>query len=283
MMNEVTKKQIAAAAAGYVARYESQAKAIATLVNISEATVINVLKGRWDTISDEMWRNLGKQVGAGENWSLVETLDFRTLILYYADAKDYSNVFAITGPAGSGKTESARWFARNKQNVYHIQCMEFWNRKMFLTKILQAMGKENTGFNIGEMMDYIVEQLMKQDRPLLILDEADKLNDQVLYFFISLYNMLRGKCGIVLMATEFLRKRIMRGVAKNTKGYNEIFSRVGRRFITLNGVSKAELKKICEANGIDGETDQAEVVNSVEEGDLRRVERVVHKLKRKAA
>lgn len=282
-MNDQTKRQIAEATAEYVARYESQAKAVVTLVNVSEATIINVLKNRWDGISDDMWRNLAKQVGAGDKWNLVETLDFRTLVLYLGDAKDYSNVFGIIGPAGCGKTETAKWFARNKRNVYHIQCMEFWNRKIFLTKLLQAMGKENTGYNISEMMDYVVETLMKQDHPLIIMDEADKLNDQVLYFFISLYNQLYGKCGIVLMATDYLSKRILRGVQKNAKGYNEIFSRIGRRFISLHGVTKSEVKKICAANGIDDETKQAEVANNIEEGDLRRVERIVHKLRRKAA
>lgn len=279
-MNHKQKEEIRQAAAQYVARYESQAKAANTLRHISEATMINILKGRFDGISDEMFRNLGKQVGYGETWELVETLDFTTLTTFFADAQDYGNVFAITGAAGSGKTETARWFAKHKTNVYHIQCMEYWNRKMFLTKLLQTMGRDNTGYNIAEMMDVIVEMLLKQDRPLIILDEADKLSDQVLYFFISLYNLLRGKCGIILMATDFLSKRINRGVLTNRKGYNEIFSRVGRRFVTLSGVTRAEIKKICAANGVDAEQEVNEVINSAE-GDLRRVERVVHKLQQK--
>lgn len=278
-MNINIKTQIQTKAKNFVGEFESQAKAVAMLRNISEATLINVLKGKWESISDDMWRSLGKQVGYSNSasWNLAETLDFNTLLLFFSDAKDYSNVYGITGPAGSGKSTIAEYYARVKPNVYHITCADYFNRKMFLNKLLQAMGKENTGYNVAEMMDLVVETLMKQDTPLIILDEADKLNDQVLYFFITLYNMLKGRCGMVLMATDFLSKRIIRGVKKNMKGYNEIYSRIGRRFIQLHGVSKAEVLKICEANGIDNAADQNEIYNSCE-GDLRRVERSVHKV-----
>lgn len=278
-MNNNIKTQIQTKAKNFVSEFESQAKAVAMLRNISEATLINVLKGKWDSISDDMWRSLGKQVGYSNSasWNLAETKDFSTLQLFFSDAKDFSNVYGITGPAGSGKSTIAEYYARVKPNVYHITCADYFNRKMFLNKLLQAMGKENLGYNVAEMMDLVVETLMKQDTPLIILDEADKLNDQVLYFFITLYNMLKGRCGMVLMATDFLSKRITRGVKKNMKGYNEIYSRIGRRFISLHGVSKAEVLKICEANGIDSIVDQNEIYNSCE-GDLRRVERSVHKV-----
>lgn len=278
-MNIETKKEIQLLTKNYVAQFDSQAKAVAMLKHISEATLINVLKDRWDSISNDMWRMLGKQVGwtHSANWQIVETLDFQTLIHFFADAKDYSNVYALCGNAGSGKSAIADWYADKKSNVYHITCAEYYNRKMFLSKLLEKMGKENTGYNVAELMDLIVETLMKQDHPVIILDEADKLNDQVLYFFITLYNMLKDRCGIVLMATDFLAKRINRGVKMNKKGYNEIFSRVGRRFIPLHGVSHEEVKRICEANGLTNAVDINEVWNDCDK-DLRRVERAVHKI-----
>lgn len=58
------------------------------------------------------------------------------------------------------------------------------------------------------MMDDIVDTLKRKDAPLIILDEADKLTDQVLYFFISLYNQLEGHCGIILTATSFLQNAL---------------------------------------------------------------------------
>jgi len=281
-MTEANKKEIVLLLEQFIGQFPSQAQAAARLKNVSEAIIIQMRKQRWDAISDDMWRNVGKQLnwGGNSNWSLVETLDFKTLVTYFSDAKDYGNVFAIVGAAGSGKSATAEWFAKHKQNVYHVTCAEFWNRKMFLNKLLEKMGKENTGYNIGEMMDVIVETLLKQDRPLIILDEADKLNDQALYFFITLYNMLKGKCGIVIMATEFLSKRVMRGYKLNKKGYAEILSRIGRRFVQLHGADKGEIKEICQANGIEDPMSVNEIINDFgkeEDIDLRRVERLVHK------
>jgi DNA transposition AAA+ family ATPase len=279
-MKEANKKEIQLLLKQFIEQFPSQAQAVGRLKNVSEATIIQMLKDRWESISDDKWRTVGKQVGWNNkgSWNLVETLDFKTLVTYFSDAKDYSNVFAIVGSAGSGKSAIAEWYGKAKPNVYHITCADYWNRKMFLAKLLEKMGKENTGYNIGEMMDVIVETLLKQDRPLIILDEADKLKDEALYFFITLYNMLKGKCGMVLMATEFLSKRIMRGFKFNRKGFPEILSRIGRRFIQLHGSTKEEVKEICEANGIDSPVEINEIFNDYD-GDLRRVERMVHKIK----
>ncbi|RTL47229.1 MAG: ATP-binding protein [Sphingobacteriales bacterium] len=277
------KKEVQLLVNQFIEQFPSQARAAAALKNVSEATLIQIKKGNWDNISDDMWRNVAKQVGydATGVWRLVETMDFNTLITYLDDARQYANVFAIVGPAGSGKTFTADWYSKRKQNVYHVNCAEYFNRKMFLAKLLEKMGKDNTGYNVSEMMDLIVETILKQDKPLIILDEADKLNDQVLYFFITMYNNLKGKCGIVLMATDFLTKRINRGYRMNKKGYAEILSRIGRRFIQLHGINKDEVKQICEANELTNPIDITEVWNDCEQ-DLRRVERMVHKKKIKA-
>jgi Cdc6-like AAA superfamily ATPase len=279
-VQDVQKKEIVRLLENFIEAFPSQAKAVARLQGVSEATISQMRNNRWELISDDMWRKVGKQVGwdSKASWELVETHDFMTLVTYFADAKDYGNVFALVGSAGTGKSRTADWFARHKSNTYHITCAEFWNRKMFLGKLLEAMGKENTGYNIAEMMDVIIDTILKQDHPLIILDEADKLSDQVLYFFITLYNMVGGKCGIVLMATEFLQKRIMRGYKLNKKGYAEILSRVGRRFVALRGTQKAEVTQICVANGITDPMQQAQVFNEYD-GDLRRVERMVHKFR----
>lgn len=277
-MNDLMKKEIVTLLNNYVQQYPSQKKAVDALKGISEATVINMRKDNWLNISDDMWRSVASQVGFNKKgaWSIVETNNFQTFQYFYKDAKDYSNVYAITAPAGSGKSASAQYLAQNTQNVYHLVCADYFNRKMFLSKLLSKMGKDDTGYNVSEMMDYVVELLRKQDCPLIILDEADKLNDQVLYFFITLYNMLQGKCAIVLLATDFLEKRILRGVKLNKKGYAEIFSRIGRKFLRIEANTKKEVAMICQANGVADTNVITEIYNE-SDGDLRRVERAVHK------
>ncbi|RBL88543.1 ATP-binding protein [Chitinophaga flava] len=213
-------------------------------------------------------------------WHFVETIASQTLDAYFEDAKMYGNVFAITGAAGSGKTFAAQRFSTIEPSVIHLECAEHWNRKIFLRKILAAMHKEPQGYNVGDLLDEIVSHLLIMEEPLLILDEADKLSDQVLYFFITLYNLLRGKCGIVMMATNHLVKRMERGRRLNRKGYTEIYSRLGRRIIQLPTLNKQEIISICEANGISDQPAAVEIFHECE-GDMRRLEREVHKRKRK--
>lgn len=278
MKTAINKQRIQAHVHTYVDRIGSQNKAANTLRGISPATLSQLLNNNWDLISDEMWRSIAAQTGYQESdWNAVETRDYRLLMGFLTDAKENSNVFAITGEAGSGKSFTMRRFANENKNVFLLQCAEYWNRKMFLNELLSNMGRDGSGLNVNEMMYEVVKNLKMTDRPLLLLDEADKLPDQVLYFFITLYNQLEDHCGIVLCATDHLSKRIRRGLRVNRKGYKEIYSRIARRFIELKGVSSNDIIALCKANGIDDTKLIKDVINDAE-GDLRRVRRRIHAL-----
>lgn len=279
MINETQKKEITELLKNYVASYNSQAKAFASLKGVSEATGIQILANRWKDISEAMWFNIGKQIG----WNVrhiqpVETQDVTTLVEFFTIAREEGANFCITAPPGSGKTFTAEWYAglNKKAPVYHIACAEYWNKKMFLGEILSKMGVTNTGFNVGEMMQAITSNLRKQYQPLLILDEIDKLSDNVLYFYITLYNELKGLCGIVMLGTDYLSKRIDRGVLRNTKGFKEIYSRLGSKYITLDGTDRKEVIAICKAHGITDPLDVTEIFNSYK-GDLRAIDRQILK------
>lgn len=274
-MNLDQKKEITLLLTNYVQGFSSQKQAFSLLNGVSEATGIAVLKNQWNGISDSMWRNIGKQIGWNERKSkLVETQDFNTMILYLSIAKDHGETFAVVGPAGSGKTYAGRWYAdqMKSQNVYYLECAEYWNKKYFLIELLSAMGRSSAGMNIYEMMNEVVSQLRKQERPLIILDEVDKLRDEVMYFFITLYNKLHGICGIVWTSTDVIVGRVDKGINRNKKGFQEIKSRLGSRFIGLHGTNKAEVQQICEVNGISEAEDVNRIYNEYG-GDLRRIDR----------
>jgi hypothetical protein len=283
IITESAKKEIQMLLKEFIDEYSSQAKAVKALLHVSEATIISVRKGEWENISDDMWRNIGKQVGFNNKgkWQLVETEAAKKLIYLFNDAREYGNVFAITAEPGSGKSYVSSWFESKKDNVYVISCAEYFNRKVFLQHILIRMGKSHMGLTVPEMMDLIIETVMKKESPLFIFDEFDKVSDSILYFFITFYNKLEGNVGMIMMATDFLNKRIMRGKRMNKKGYNEIYSRIGRRFLSLPEPTEKEVMQIAKANGI---TDP-EILHSIYndcDGDLRRVKRNIHRGKLKS-
>lgn len=280
-METIKKQQIANALRIYCERYESQNKAANSMKNVSAATVSQMLNGNWELIKDEMWRNVATQIGyKDEKWEAVATNDYRRMMALLDDVKTNCLVMGITGDAGTGKTFACKQYTASHRQVYMLCCNEYWNRKLFLTELLTVMGRDYTGCTVGEMMHEAVRTLKTQETPLLILDEADKLSDNVLYFFITLYNHLEDECGIVLVATNHLEKRIKRGIKLNKKGYNEIWSRLGRKCVPLRGVCAADVAAICEANGISDNKDIDSIIADCD-SDLRRVKRRVHAVMRK--
>jgi len=275
-MTNLDKQQIKSKLADYCTRYESQNKAANSLKGVSSATISQMLNDNWELIKGEMWKNVAAQIGYTKaQWVPVETRDFRMLTALLNDARDNSNVFASTGDAGTGKSFALKAFASENKRVFLLCCNEFWNRKMFLQELTTSMGIDNSGYTVGEMMYEVVSKLKKMDNPLIIMDEADKLSDQVLYFFITLYNQLEDHCGLVLVATSHLEKRIKRGIKLNKKGYTEIFSRMGRKFIGLKGVGSTDVRAICTANGVENAAAIKDIWDDCE-GDLRRVKRKIH-------
>lgn len=274
-MQKDEREQIAARLKEYCVQKGSQNKAANSLNGVSSATVSKVLAGDWDTISDEMWRSIASQVGhEAKGWQIAETRAYKRMAFLLNNAKTDSLVMAVTGDAGCGKTEAVKNYTAATKNVYHLCCSEYWNRRTFMGKLLQCMGVDYTGSTVSDMMDDIIDNLKRKENPLIVLDEADKLTDQVLYFFISLYNQLEDHCGIILCATNYLEKRIKKGLRTKRKGYEEIYSRMGRKFVELQVINSEDVAAVCVANGV---TDAKSINRIIEDSDcdLRRVKRAV--------
>lgn len=281
-METIRKQRIAAALRNYCGRYGSQSKA-AKALKMSAPMISQMLTGDWDKIADQQWLAAAAGMGfRGERWEAVETADFRTLVAILDDARENSLAMAITGAAGTGKTFAVRHFAETRGDVFVVSCDSYWTRKDFVEELLAAMGEDPAGLTLAGLTRKAVRRLRTTDRPLVVLDEADKLSDKVLCAFVTLYNALEGICGIVMVATSHLDKKLRGGVRRNKQGYNEIWSRLGRRCVALDGVSAQDVVMVCQANGVD-DPRAIDAIVADSEGDLRRVARRVHAARRKAA
>lgn len=269
------KQRIAERLREYCHRMGSQNKAANSMSGVSSATISAVLSGKWELISDEMWRGIASQIGyESRQWKIAPTRVSDKIAFTLSNAQSESLVLAMTGYAGCGKSESIKRYCEAHSNVYHLCCSEYWNRRTFMHKLLQSMGAGSCGGTVSDMMDSIINTLKSKNTPLVVLDEADKLTDQVLYFFISLYNSLEGHCGIVMASTPYLEKRIERGIRLQKKGYEEIYSRLGRKFVKLDVVNDEDIASVCVANGIKERAVIREIAKEAQ-NDLRRVKRSI--------
>ena len=280
MITNEEKEMIRVRLGEYCEMKGSQKRAATSLVGVSPATVTQIVTGKWELINEKMWRNVAAQIGVKQTrWNIVETRNYKALSEIFADAQENALVLAVCGEAGTGKSLTAAHYGAENPNVYVLACSEYWNRKTFLRELLRVMGKNPAGDTVGDMVDDVVMALKRRENPLIILDEADKLSDQVMFFFITFYNKLEDYCGIVLMATDYLEKKVRRGLRLNKKGYKEIYSRIGRRFVAMPGLSATDISDVCRANGVEG-LREIDTVKKDCEGDLRRVKRKCHAFNR---
>ena len=280
MITNEEKEMIRVRLGEYCEMKGSQKRAATSLVGVSPATVTQIVTGKWELINEKMWRSIAAQIGVKQTrWNIVETRNYKALSDIFSDAQENALVLAVCGEAGTGKSLTAAHYGAENPNVYVLACSEYWNRKTFLRELLRVMGKNPAGDTVGDMVDDVVMELKRRENPLIILDEADKLSDQVMFFFITFYNKLEDYCGIVLMATDYLEKKVRRGLRLNKKGYKEIYSRIGRRFVAMPGLSETDISDVCRANGVEG-LREIDTVKKDCEGDLRRVKRKCHAFNR---
>lgn len=253
-MQQSTKGQIKEALKGYIKRYDSQNAAANSLTGISPATISNILSEKWDAIADPMWRKLAKQIGFNTNaLNTAKTSVVKKISAYLSDSqRNPDGIRAIIANASMGKDTTVADWCLNNSNSYAIHCHRQMSVRILVRDILKSMGKESSG-TLSEMMEKLIEHIERDNEPLIIFNEADKLRDEVLEMFIDLENKLHNKAGMVFLATPYMEKRIRLGVARGKRGFAELFSRMKKMFFDVTPEYDefvADVTAICTANGI---------------------------------
>ena len=283
-MEKQQKQQIQEALAAYMAKYPSRNKAAQSLKGVSAPTISALMNGNWANISDDMWRNIAAQVctATTDEWQIVGTTAHQEMNYVLDDAQRWRSVTWVVGDAGCGKTTAARQYEATHGEAFYILCSEDMRRGDFIRDIARRIGLRTDGSTLRDALDAISAALVQMQHPLLIFDEADKLSERVFHYFIDLYNRLEERCGIVFFSTAYIKRRIKIGLRYDKKGYNEIDSRIGRKFFELEPTSPSDVYAVCAANGLNDKAVISGIIREVEECDfdLRRVKKAIHKAKR---
>ena len=274
---------------------------VATKVGANVATVSKNMQDEslFKFVSDQMWQRVGSALGyklTDLDWVLVETTNTRWMGKYLSDAQEHAMFLAVSHKAGQGKSAGIELYREqdNAGSVFVLECKEYWSHKRFMSKLCQTLGLDSLGMNVAEMAEAVIDffkQKAINSRPILILDEANKLSASSLRLIIPLYNELKRAIGLVIVGADDLEKHIKSGVRRNVRGYDELDSRLGRRFMHLIGANERDIRAICAANGIEDAKMQSEIWQAMEpqqklvplsgryealvEEDLRRLERLI--------
>jgi DNA transposition AAA+ family ATPase len=277
-MNNEQKQQIANELSR-IASKTSQAK-VAKQAGVSTALVSQIINNNWKLISSEMWSKIQVTLRIDAKWQTAVIGNYQIVNSLVESAQQLSISIAISDTAGKGKTHALSDYERNYPNVTYIECKNYWTKKSYIRQLLINSGLDSIG-TTEELINRFVSHLKGLNKPLLIIDQFDKLKDPQLDLFMDFYNDLNGHCGFVLSGVEHFERRIEKGVNKNKIGYAELYSRIGRKFIKLDPISLQDVKSICKANGVN-ELEEIEYIYANCEDDLRRVRRDIDKYKLKA-
>ena len=214
----------------------------------------------------------------------ADTVPHVAFMQLFSDAQQHSNVYGVVCQPGSGKTYTLDRYRRTYPNVWHVKCKHHTTETELLQDLLRSMGKHHTMRSINALLNEVLKVAERSESPVIIIDEIEKVKHSVLFLIIDMYNILKDKCGIVLIGTPNLKHRIERGVRVGKMCFNELYSRIGGRFIEVPAPTTKDGAAIVRANGI---TDQFEINTILNDShamdnngvDLRRVERLVHKEK----
>ncbi len=272
-MTENDKKQIAQEIAR-LSKQLSQNK-IAKRVGVSSATISQIINGNWGLIKAEMWRKIKVKLRIDLTWSLAPTALFNDLTDFLNKAKSNHATVSFSHQAGTGKTTLFTHYQKSVPNVIYVQGDRSMSKKTYIKKLLTNAGQDAYG-TTEQLLEQFIDHVSELESPLIIIDQFDKLKENTFDLFMDFYNELYGHCGFVISGVKALEIRILRGVQRNKIDYEEIWSRMDRKFITLYPLTLEDVAAIFKANGITDELSINESFNGCE-GDLRRVSKDVLK------
>lgn len=285
-MPEELKDQIREQLIQYRDRFPSNEVCANTLKQVSASTIRNILSRNFKNISDAMWRSIRAQIGGSgkTDWVLVNTTAVEDLKFIMKETQEEQGFTWAVSPAGSGKTVAASLYAEERKNVFHVQCDADMSKSEFAIELARAVGlRVNTQKKARRVIMEVCDYLAELEDPLLIFDEGDKLKDAIICYFITIYNKLSEVAGVLFLSTDYMERRMENGLRYNKPGYQELWSRLGRKFYRVDNNTTNDVQYICIENGLTADKDLQTVKNdAIAAGlDLRRVRKKVVAVRKK--
>jgi type II secretory pathway predicted ATPase ExeA len=193
-----------------------------------------------------MWRKVWIVVSEGKT-GLFNTNDYAFSSMLCDKARQSKLMIGLIGDTGMGKTTALQIISRRK-NTYYVAYDKTMKAKQFFAAILKEMAISFEG-SIYDMVNRIAEELNTSANPLLIIDEAGKITHNVMLYMHSLRDKTNRNCGIVLAGMPYFKNNLQKNSNKQKEGFAEFFRRI-QAWFELQGLSRTEIKYICNHNGI---------------------------------
>lgn len=225
---------------------------LATKLGYSPAVISQVLKGEYKGDEAQVMRKLAHEIGYSESkWEILKTSNYESLMYLCNDAQEDGTMMLAYGNTGCGKTTALKAYHAMTPNTYYILANVLMKPKDLLLAIARSIGVEVAG-SLSDILDAIVDRIAALKYPLLIIDDAGKLDQHPKVFGIIqlLYDRLNGRCGIVIAGTNRLAKYISAMADKDVMGFRELKRRITYWLPLRAEVGKKFIIAVCNRYGI---------------------------------
>lgn len=214
---------------------------------ISDATLSNLEAERWDKLSTAMLIRIWNFCNQNIVEDLYSTTDFVSTFKICDKARKYHFMIGLTADTGMGKTTAISAYSRRK-NVFYVCYDKTMNPRQFFISLLRELAYPFDG-NLNEMIARAADELNRMESPLLIIDEAGKLNQTMILYLHVLRDKIKGNCGVVLAGMPYFKDNMQRMASKEKEGYAEFLRRINL-WHSFVGLQPKEIEDICTSNGI---------------------------------
>lgn len=280
--------------------YAESSTKFAVSVGLVGADITNIRKLNWQSnpqlIGDNKWDKIAKIVGYTSDtedirltdWVYTHTWYNKQLYQQFDMSRMLRECRTLTDMPGIGKTVSAKRYKSENNYVYYIPCYEYDTNKLLIEELARQLGIKAT--TTRETRRKIVTEIktLKDKMPLIILDEAGDLSDSGVRIIKYLYNELvdEGLCGLYIMGSDGLEKKLNNGKRNNTHGFTEALSRMDNKTVKVLKVkSEAKIREYLELMAVEIAEVNGATSNQIEEikaevrinMDLRKVRSMIRK------
>jgi hypothetical protein len=177
-----------------------------------------------------------------KNWKIARTKVFEIICNDITFCKENGKAMIFVDEPEIGKTVAARYMVESTANTFYIDCSQCRSRTNFLRELCALLNLNYSGTEHSMKMA-VKKKLVTLDNPIVILDEAGDLDNDMFVELKEYWNATEGRCGWYMMGADGLRARIQRGIQYQRVGYRELFSRFNGRFMTSVPNGKADRRE----------------------------------------
>ncbi len=269
MKNEALQQEVRELICNYLEIKEVSQNELAKMVEVSPATLSNIVNEVWERVNEKMLLKIKSFFGKRE-WVNIETDNFLTVRDCCNNARKNKTMMGIIGCAGAGKTTALWSYYNSHANTFLVSCNRAMKTKQFLGEILKSLGINYVASDY-EMVKMIIETMNKKSNPLLIIDEASKLSPNALMYMQDIWDGIEDNAGVILAGVEYLYENLKKNADRNKIGMPEFYSRVSL-WQYLQEPTKREIEAVCINNGV---TDPNEIKKMYRLGNFRYVRNII--------